>query len=102
MINGDKEDTNSHCSLCTELGSAASWERYMNLWHRSSPCTLSLHFEEANHSVDQEILPLQNHFLVHKLNMGAQEEGALIILSAFWELGHEDVRVTHVRRSSLV
>ena len=81
---------------------AASWEMYENLRDCSSPGTLSLGFEETNHSVYQELLLLQNHFTVYKLKIGAQKKSALSILPAFGEHGQDDVSVADVRGSSLV
>ena len=47
------------CSLhFTELGNAASWERYENLWYCYSPRTLSNGFEVTNHRAPYASEPL--------------------------------------------
>ena len=74
-----------------EGASKALCQSNVDLWHSSTPGTLSFGSENTNQCVHHELLLFQDHLLVNKLQVSAQEKQALILLPALWVPGQEEV-----------
>ena len=79
-----------------------SWESNVGLWYSSNPHAYCFGVENTYQCVHHELLLLQDHLLINKLQVSPQEKQALILLPALWVPGQEEVRVAHIRWSASV